>query len=82
MAKNFSTVYHECQNRLSLKWEYGDIAPRLRVVSKECFKYKGSTQKVTAQSTVAFVSFLQNEFLEWKLYCIFLKHKKTWICSI
>lgn len=54
--------YHECQNRLSLKLEYGDVAPRQRVVSKECFKHKGSTQQVTALSTVAFVSVLMNVF--------------------
>lgn len=40
MAKNFSSVYHECQNRLSLELDYDGIAPRLRVVSKECLNTK------------------------------------------
>lgn len=60
MAKNFFTVYHECPNRLYLELEYDGIAPRLRVAPIECFKYKESTRKVTALSTVAFISVLMN----------------------
>lgn len=61
----------------------------LRAVSMDYFKHKGSTQKVTALSIAAFVSVLINvfftnefKFLEWNLYCISLKHRKTGVCSI
>lgn len=58
MAKNFSLFIMNVKTDFIKSWNMTGIAPRRRVVPMESFKYKGSTQKVTALSIVSLLNVL------------------------
>lgn len=62
MAMNFLLSITNVKIDFLQNWNMTGIAPRLRILSMQSFKYKGSTQKVTALSIVSFMTML---FTKW-----------------
>lgn len=58
MAMNFLLSITNVKIDFLQNWNMTGIAPRLRILSMQSFKYKGSTQKVTALSIVSFMTML------------------------